>query len=794
MNINRLILITLLSLSFLGSYAQESPEDRAQQRIEAKAQKKALKLQKAEALAQEKLAAKALKEAAKLKKAEEKMAAKALKKAAKLKKAEDKMAAKALKDGVQVKTVDKMALKQAEKLKRAEVKAQRKAQKIRMAELKANDTSSSKTKKANKSLLRKANKEYEKFAYVKTTELLLELAESGYQSDDLYQKLGNSYYFNNDMDDAAKWYGKLMDFNEDQEDKEYFFRYAQALIVIENYSESDKWMNKFYELNKADLRARAFASTKDYKSKIEAIKNRITIYNLDINSKNSDFGTAQYGRQLIFASSRAKMDSISDGKKGKIYGWNEQPFLDLYTANKVNDSSYTGVKAFKDLINTKYHESSVSYTPNERIMFFTRNNYFKDVYKDDQQGTNRLKLFRAFLKDDNSWSDLESIHFNSDFYSVSHPSVNVYGTKIYFASDMPGTTGMSDIYVADLYRDGTLGEPVNLGTAINTEGQETFPFINEKGDLFYASNGLPGLGGLDVYVIRNFEQKFETNQTLVAENLGRPINSSEDDFAYYENLGTGEGFFSSNRPGGKGDDDIYSFNTDCKQEVKGVVKNKKTGVIIPYATVTLFDAEGEVLDKVVVGEDAAFYFKLDCDTQYLVRGEKKTYSSDEKRITTPKTDLKLNLELGLELGLDLVLSLDPLVPEQGPDPVGKDLTDILGINIIYFDFDKDFIRSPDATMELQKVILYMKTYPTVNIDVRSHTDSRASDAYNDDLSTRRNISTIDYIVQKGGISRSRLTGRGYGERQLVNECSNGVKCTEAQHDLNRRSEFIITKR
>jgi len=662
---------------------------------------------------------------------------------------------------------EKQAKKQAEKLKKAD-------------------------KKASNSTLRKVNQEYEKFAYVKTTELLLELAESGYISEDLYQKLGNSYYFNNKMENAAKWYGKLMSLNADQENKEYYFRYAQALKVIQNYSEADKQMNKFYEVDQADLRARAFSATKDYKSKIEAIKNGVSIYNLDINSENSDFGTSQYGRQLVFASSRAKMDSISDGKKGKTYGWNNQPFLDLYTADKITEGSYTNVTAYNDVINSKYHESSASYTPNERIMFFTRNNYFNEKYKDDNNGTNRLKLFRALLQDDNTWSELESIHFNSDEYSVSHPSVNVYGTKIYFASDMPGTTGLSDIYVADLNRDGTLGEPINLGTALNTEGQETFPFINEKGDLFYASNGLPGLGGLDIYVIRNFEKKFESNQTLVAENLGRPFNSSHDDFAYYENLGTGEGFFSSNRPGGKGDDDIYFFNANCKQEVKGVVKNKKTGKIIPYATVTLFDASGEVLDQVLVGEDAAFYFNLDCDTQYLVRGEKKTYSSDEKRITTPKTDLKLNLELGL--ALDLVLSLDPLVPEQGPDEVGKDLTDILGINIIYFDFDKDFIRSPDATRELQKVILYMKTYPTVNIDVRSHTDSRATDAYNDDLSTRRNISTINYIVEKGGISRSRLTGRGYGERQLVNECADGVYCSEDKHDLNRRSEFIITKR
>ncbi|WP_034059723.1 OmpA family protein [Lacinutrix jangbogonensis] len=651
--------------------------------------------------------------------------------------------------------------------------------------------------KVENSALRKANIEYEKFSYIKSTELLLELANSGYKSEEVYQKLGNSYYFNNKMKDAAKWYGELMTMNDNQEDTEYYFRYAQALKVNENYEESDEWMNKFYSSNESDLRALAYNSNKDYIKKIEEKKNDIEIYNLDLNSPNSDFGSAQYQKQLVFASSRRVIDS-SAGKKGKDknFMWNDQPFLDLYSSKKKNDSSYSKAKAFNADINSKYHESSASFTPNEKIMFFTRNNYFNDKYKDDNKGTNRLKLFRALLQDTGEWGEIESVHFNSDEYSVGHPSVNVDGTKIYFASDMPGTNGQSDLYVADLNRDGTIGEPTNLDITINTEGQETFPFINEKGDLYFSSNGFPGLGGLDIYVIRDFENRYDNNETLVPENLGEPFNSSYDDFAYLENFVTNEGFLSSNRPGGKGDDDIYSFRTyhpsDCKQVVKGVVKNKITKALIPYATVTLFDSTGEnILQQITVAEDADFNFKLDCNTQYLVRGEKVRYSSDEKRVTTPKTDLSLNLELGLELNLDLELDpLDP--PTEGPHIPGTFLNPILGINIIYFDFDKDFIRSPDATRELQKVIFYMKTYPTVHVDVQSHTDSRATDAYNDDLSTRRNISTIDYIVN-AGISRDRLTGRGYGESQLVNECADGVECSEDKHDLNRRSNFKITK-
>lgn len=634
---------------------------------------------------------------------------------------------------------------------------------------------------SQKAAIKEATREYKDYAFVKTTEILLKVAESGYKSEDMFQKLGDAYYFNNQMAEAAKWYGELMEMNENQSNPEYYFRYAQALKTVQNYEESDKWMTKFHEVNASDKRAKTFWATKDYLDKIENSSRELEVVNQEFNSDKSDFGTVQYKNQLIFASSRGE---------GKKYEWNEQPFLDLYYAEKQSKGLYAGDSLFGEDANTKYHESSASFTPDDKIMFFTRNNYYKKRDRKDKDGTNRLKLFRRTLQEDGTWGDEQSVHFNSDEYSVAHPSVNVHGNKIYFASDMPGTKGLSDLYVADLKADGTLGEPVNLGSLINTEGQETFPFINEKGDLFFASNGYPGLGGLDIYVIRDFEKKFNSsNNNYVVENIAKPINSPYDDFAYYENLGTEEGFFSSNRPGGKGDDDIYSFNAgECKQEVVGVVKDKNTKELIPNATVTIFDDKGKEITSVLVGEDAAFNFELECGKEYLVRAEKVDYSSDEKRFTTPKTDLKLNLELGLDLSIELFLE-----PDTKPFKVGTDIREILGIDIIYFDFDKDNIRSPDATAELQKVILFMKTYPQVHIDVRSHTDSRASDAYNDDLSARRNRSTIDYIVNKGGISRSRLTGRGYGERELVNQCADGVKCTEAEHDLNRRSEFIITK-
>ena len=624
---------------------------------------------------------------------------------------------------------------------------------------------------AQKGKIRKADKEYDNFSYIKTTEILLEVANEGHKSVELFQKLGNAYYFNNKMEEASGWYSELMALNEDV-DPEYYFRYAQALKYIENYSESDKWMKKFFESNSKDSRGRAFMSTVDYLTKIEASSKDFEVKNLDFNSPVSDFGATQYKNKLIFASSR--------GESEKKYGWNEQSFLDLYSVTKQEDGSYSNILPYDDTVNTKYHESTASFTPDDQIMYFTRNNYTRKKLKKDDKDITRLKLYRAHLQDYGDWGDIEPIHFNSDQYSVAHPSVNVHGDKIYFVSDMPGTFGQSDLYVANINSDGTLGNPINLGKQINTEGQETFPFINEKGDLFFSSNGYPGLGGLDVYVIRDFENKYDASSPLVVENIAKPINSPQDDFGYYENLGTKEGFFTSNRPNGKGDDDIYSFKAiehKCEQIIEGIVKDKGTQEIIPNALVILYDNEGKEIDRMIVGEDAAFTFNLDCKKEYLVRASRDLYSSDEKRFTTPEKKQELELELNLP-------------KEVHEIKVGDDLAVALDIPIIYFDFDKSNIR-PDAALELQKVIAVMKQYPNMKIDIRSHTDSRAPYLYNESLSSRRNKSTIDHIIRIGQIDPNRLTGRGYGERQLVNRCSDGVPCTEEEHQLNRRSEFIV---
>ncbi|WP_179345961.1 OmpA family protein [Winogradskyella ursingii] len=632
---------------------------------------------------------------------------------------------------------------------------------------------------AQKGKIQSVQDDYRDFAYVKTSEVLLEVANKGYRSVDLLQKLANSFYFQNKMEEAAKWYGELMALNE-VIDPEYYFRYAMALKGSKNYDASNEWMKKFNDLKPDDLRGRAFMSKVDYKSDIEAVsRDDIQPNNLEFNTEYSDFGTSPTvdGNGIVFASSRGG---------GRKYRWNEQPYLDLFTVKKSVEGNYGEVSEIGGDVNTKYHESSVAYSPDGMYMYFTRNNYYNLRYKEDDTGINRLQLYRATRSEDGDWENIQSIHFNGEDYSVAHPTITLDGKKLYFASDMPGTYGMSDIFVVDINEDGTLGEPENLGTSINTEGQETFPFVNTSGDLYYSSGGFPGLGGLDVFVSRELDQNYRNsspnNFNFTIQNVGKPVNSAADDFGYYENVVTKEVYFSSNREGGKGSDDIYSFiEPECTQLVTGTVKDKDSFELIPGAVVVLYNETGEELERKTVGQEATFEFDLECDKEYLIRGEKETYISDEKRFTTPSK--KQDLEIELLLDKD----------EQQVNPC-DDLAKILDIPIIYFDFDKSNIRY-DAEIELQKVIAVLNQYPTMTIDIRSHTDCRGTDIYNEKLSDRRAQSTRNYLI-KNDITDDRLTAKGYGEYRLVNDCgceqTDTSSCSEEEHQENRRSEFIIT--
>jgi len=608
-----------------------------------------------------------------------------------------------------------------------------------------------------KGIIKSAQKKYDKLSYVKTTEQLLELAQNGTNSVDVLQNLANAYYFNGKMEDASKWYEKLIDLNQEI-DTETYFRYAQSLKALKNYTKADKVMLNFSELNPKDSRAKLFKSNQGYLNTIEKASDDFELKNLDANTSFSDFGTSTNGNHLIVASARQK--------GSKLYNWNGQPFLDIFQLNA--DGS---VQELNGIINTKYHESSTTFTNDGTTMYFTRNNFFKRKFNKDSSNTHGLKIYKATLID-GTWSNLVSLPFNSDNYNVAHPSLNSDNTKLYFASDMPGTMGASDIYVVSINEDGTYGEPKNLGTKINTEGRENFPYISKEGTLYFSSDSHVGLGGLDVFEV-------DSNNESV-RNLGKPINSSKDDFGFIINESTRQGYISSNREGGKGDDDIYSFIRNvCVQQISGTVVDKDTNEIIVNADVKIYDNNQNIIQTLKSDANGEFSFELTCeDNSYKAISKKETYEKDSQDFVVYSKDNKETIALKLSLK-----------PEPKAAAVGTDLFKLLNLNPIYFDYDQSLIRA-DAESELTKIIAYLKEFTNVEIDVRSHTDSRGRDAYNLSLSNRRNQSTIQYIV-KSGISTTRITGKGYGETQLANKCTNGVKCSKEEHQQNRRSEFIV---
>ncbi len=604
------------------------------------------------------------------------------------------------------------------------------------------------------------DKKYDKLSYVESTKELLKLVEKGNRTPEVLKKLANGYYFNIQMEDAAKWYGELF-ITDAVVEYEYYYRYAMALKSTGNYTEANKYMKKFAVLKPEDSRAMLFSKSPNYLETIEAISGDFELENLDFNSRFSDFGTSFYRDGIVFASSRGN---------GKLYKWNEQPFLDLY----FNQNDEENVNKFSEVLNTKYHESSTSFTQDGNTIYFTRNNYFQGKVKKSSEKINGLKIFKAELIDD-VWKNVVGMPFNNDDYNVAHPALSLDESKLYFASDMPGTNGKSDIYYVDINDDGSYGEPVNLGSKINTEGRENFPYISNNGTLYFSSDGHQGLGGLDIFMT-----KFD-DATQTVTNLGKPINSSRDDFEFIIDEFSNVGYLTSNRYNGKGDDDIYRFSRQfCTQLISGTTVDKNTNAIIPYASVVVLNEKGVEVQNMTSDLNGAFNYQGTCNKQtYDIIASKDGYIQSEQSFLVDPAKNE-----------DVVLKLN-LTPEKAVAAVGQDLVKVLNLNPIYFDFDKSYIR-PDAEIELRKVIAYMNEYPSVNIDVQSHTDSRASDDYNWALSNRRNVSTKQYIIEKGGVSPNRLTGKGYGETQLVNNCSNGVKCTEEEHDWNRRSMFIVT--
>ena len=622
---------------------------------------------------------------------------------------------------------------------------------------------------AQKDAEKNANNKYEQYAYINAIKTYERIAEKGYKSVEMFKKLGNSYYFNAELELAGKWYDELFSMTQDVE-TEYFYRYAHTLKATGNYAKADEMLLKFSEKSGEDSRAKLFNSNRNYLNEIKANSGRYKIEDAGINTIYSDYGGAYYGNKLIFTSARDT--GFLFQRKHK---WSNQYFTKLYAAEMVSDTTLGTPVKYANKIRIPFHEATPIFTKDGQTMYFTQNNYLKGKKGKSTKKITLFKIYKAKLID-NEWNNIEELPFDSDNYSVAHPALSPDEKTLYFASDMPGTKGQSDIFKCTIDEEGNYGVPENLGSKINTEGRESFPFISNENELYFASDGHPGLGGLDIFV----SQIAKDGTLRKVKNIGETANSSDDDFGFLINSETRRGFLTSNRKGGKGSDDIYQFletkSLRCNQELSGIVTDLESGIILPKSKISLFDDKFKLLKTILSDTNGVYQFEVECENDYYIRAEKEEYTTFEKRINIPNENGKTEIAILLEKTTKEVKN-------------GDDLAKTFGIKLIYFDLDKSNIRE-DAAIELEKILDVMVENPTLKINIKSHTDSRASFEYNDQLSERRAKSTMEWLV-KNGIDANRLTAKGCGERELVNKCLDDVPCSEEEHQANRRSEFII---
>jgi outer membrane protein OmpA-like peptidoglycan-associated protein len=731
---------------------------------------------------------------------------------------------------------------------------------------------------AQKKLVRMADRYYSHLQFASAIPFYADALKADPKNTEVLIKLADCYKRTNNSVKQEETYRLLEEGSAAQ--KNILLQYAQALAQNGKYQESHQRYEQYTKMAEADNRGRkhtkALTNLPDfYKDSAD-----VDLQFLSLNTDYEEFSPAFYKNGIVFCSGRP-----SSGPQKIIFGWNNASFLDLYFSPNAkwagaNDSideqslpaAMAGAGAIKlpGDVNSIYHEGPLVFFALGDSMIFTRNNYHEKEYKTDKSGVNRLKLYSARRIGD-QWTEIKSLSINNNEYSVGHPALSRDEKTLYFVSDMPGGKGDTDIWYVPI-TNGQLGSPVNAGSEINTAGREMFPFVDVDDNLFYASDGHGGLGGLDIFYSKIEEKKFQE-----PVNLGYPINSSKDDFGLIVSEDHRTGYLSSFRKGEKSNDDIYAFTSKGplikSYSLTGVVVELATMGLLPGTDVILSDEKGKEVGRMTTGDAATFTFPVELKKTYSLYTEKEKFTPNAIKISTDKissgTPMKVVLPLekivdyglyflitdkktgkpidsvhavvidvkkgtqGLKIAasangdfrlalptvkkgdkVHYTLQLDRkgylaktvyfsyqfIEPGDGvmhksldlaleKIEVGADIGKILRVKPIYFDMNKYIIRK-DAATELDKIVEVMTENPGMKIELGSHTDARGSDASNLALSDRRAKASVAYIVSKG-IEASRITGKGYGETKLTNACGNNITCSEADHQMNRRTEFII---
>jgi outer membrane protein OmpA-like peptidoglycan-associated protein len=689
---------------------------------------------------------------------------------------------------------------------------------------------------------------YNQFSYYKAIPMYEQLLPGSDNKYRIYEKLADAYSKTGDSKNAERCYEFLV--NSSSSKPEYLLYYAESLARNGKYDKAGIWYKKYSEAEPSDNRGKEFAEAYANIRSLFRDSASYIISKVAFDSENSDFSPAYFGENIVFVSSRKKSSIIRS-----VYNRTNSAFLDLYIASPDSKSA----KSFSPDINTKYHEGPAVFTKNLDTIIFTRNNFYKNQFRKSSDGVNRLKLFIAVWNSaEKRWTNTVPLPFNSEQYSVGHPAMSSDGKTLYFSSDMPGTLGGTDLWLSHLMTDQSgnksWGEPVNLGATVNTRGNEMFPSIDQDGSLWFASDGIPGLGGLDIFFSRKGETGFQK-----PENPGFPVNTRFDDFGYITRNSGKEGYLSSDRNNKPGDDDIF-FMKKISAVIPVLVYDFKTNKGISSASVSVISAANKrenlncntsgvgkltynpsvnykfetmiagYEDKVIelpgiklAGTDTLRIPLVKKSAKFTLTGN--VYSADnnsplpnatafltnknDMSVKEAKCDNKGTFTFELQPETDYSVRVQVVTPgskcsSRGTECSTKGLKndvnfnqsfpvfcvgDVIKVENIYYDLGKYNIR-PDAALELDKLYDIMKNYPLMKIELRSHTDSRGTPASNMILSDQRAKAAAEYLFSKG-IERSRITSKGFGDTMPLNRCIKGVKCSEDEFKVNRRTEFKI---
>ena len=598
-----------------------------------------------------------------------------------------------------------------------------------------------------------ADKMFQRFEYVAASKAYLDLVEKGKKDNYIYKQLADSYYNMFNTTEAIKWYAMVV--TQDQE-AETHFKYAQMLKGNGKYEEANKQMAIFASKSPTDQRAISFNENPNYIPQLLDKQRMFEVKQTTINSDKSDFGAVLTNDNIVYFSSARN----STRRKNAT---TEEPYLDIYQSVFTPDTDLLSTATTTDELNTPWHDGLVSVTSDGNTLYFARDSRSEKMY--EKSKTDNTKFSTIFLykatKTNGKWGNITALPTNNKAYTTANPSISKDGKTLYFSSNMPGGQGGNDIWKMSVAPNNTYGTPENLGQGVNTPGNEQFPYVTENNILYFSSSARQGLGGLDVFAMDLNEVK------PTAVNVGKPVNSEKDDFAFSYNTQKNKGFFSSSRSGG---DDIFMATAICGVKATSIVTDAKTAKALSNASVAILDDKKNIIQTKTTDESGQVVYDIECNKPYVIQATKQGYESASFEVV-PNKGGKTTIEA----------KLNPIEAIITP-------TEII-LKPITFDYNTSNITQEGA-FELDQLVMVMRNNPEMIIMSKSHTDNRGSEQFNMKLSDQRAKSTVQYIVSKG-IAENRISGKGYGKSEPKIDCKDA--CTEAEHQANRRSEFLIVR-